>query len=104
LEVNKDEIVEEAQETSLFSESKKAERKRFSNLAYDQVLTAFQKMGIEVRFGGRHPKLVRLVDGSERSVPFVNRHTKSVHYMARVIKDALKILGLGEQEFIVSLK
>lgn len=103
LAANQDEVGEEPESAPIFSESKKIERKRFSNLAYDQVLRAFQKMGIEVRFGGRHPKLVRLVDGSERSVPFANRHTKTVHYMAWVIRDALKILGLDEQEFIASL-
>lgn len=104
LVISQDEVGEEPESTSIFSESIKVERKRFSNLAYDQVLNAFRSMGIEVRFGGRHPKLVRLVDGSERSVPFVNRHKKSFHYMARIIKGVLKILGLDEQEFLASLK
>ncbi len=73
------------------------------NLSFERTIKAFQRLGVEVRYGGRHIKLVKMENGRERTVPFMNRHSKGIHYMARVVRQAINILGLDEQEFVSAL-
>ncbi|MDD9951836.1 MAG: hypothetical protein OXT67_09750, partial [Zetaproteobacteria bacterium] len=60
-----DQKIAAAQQGTVKQEQKRR-KIRYRNLRYSKVLATFQRLGVEVSHGGRHPKLIMTRDGKQR--------------------------------------